>query len=65
LPGPCRQKTTPNGCNIKYSPLRDHALRIDLFLHQRGLNTTTLAGKALFGMMGLFAEFERSMILGA
>jgi DNA invertase Pin-like site-specific DNA recombinase len=39
-----------------------HALRIDLFLHQQGLDTTTPAGKALFGMMGVFAEFERSMI---
>jgi DNA invertase Pin-like site-specific DNA recombinase len=39
-----------------------HALGIDLFLHQQGLDTTTPAGKALFGMMGVFAEFERSMI---
>jgi len=39
-----------------------HALRIDLFLHQQGLDTTTPAGKALFHMMGVFAEFERSMI---
>jgi DNA invertase Pin-like site-specific DNA recombinase len=39
-----------------------HALRIDLFLHQQGLDTTTPAGKAMFQMMGAFAEFERSMI---
>ena len=39
-----------------------HALRIDLFLHQQGLDTTTPAGKAMFQMMGVFAEFERSMI---
>ena len=39
-----------------------HALRIDLFLHQQGLDTTTPAGKALFHMMGVFAEFERSII---
>jgi len=39
-----------------------HALGIDLFLHQQGLDTTTPAGKALFQMMGVFAEFERSMI---
>ena len=39
-----------------------HALRIDLFLHQRGLDTTTPAGKALFQTMGVFAEFERAMI---
>src|ERR1700737_4765584 len=39
-----------------------HALRVDLFLHQQGLDTTTPAGKAMFQMMGVFAEFERSMI---
>src|SRR5262249_19699287 len=39
-----------------------HALRIDLYLHQQGIDTTTPAGKALFQMMGVFAEFERSMI---
>jgi DNA invertase Pin-like site-specific DNA recombinase len=39
-----------------------HALGIDLFLHQQGLDTTTPSGKAMFGMMGVFAEFERSMI---
>ena len=39
-----------------------HAVKIDLFLHQQGLDTTTPAGKAMFGMMGVFAEFERAMI---
>ena len=39
-----------------------HAMRIDLFLHQQGLDTTTPAGKAMFQMMGVFAEFERAMI---
>jgi DNA invertase Pin-like site-specific DNA recombinase len=39
-----------------------HAFGIDLFLHQQGLDTTTPAGKAMFQMMGVFAEFERSMI---
>jgi DNA invertase Pin-like site-specific DNA recombinase len=39
-----------------------HALGIDLFLHQQGLDTTTPAGKAMFQMMGVFAEFDRSMI---
>jgi DNA invertase Pin-like site-specific DNA recombinase len=38
------------------------AAGVDLFLHQQGLDTTTPAGKALFQMMGVFAEFERSMI---
>jgi DNA invertase Pin-like site-specific DNA recombinase len=39
-----------------------HGKRIDLYLHQQGLDTTTPAGKALFQMCGVFAEFERSMI---
>jgi DNA invertase Pin-like site-specific DNA recombinase len=39
-----------------------HALGVDLFLHQQGLDTTTPAGKAMFQMMGVFAEFERAMI---
>lgn len=39
-----------------------HAKKVDLFIHQQGTDTTTPAGKALFGVMGVFAEFERSMI---
>jgi DNA invertase Pin-like site-specific DNA recombinase len=39
-----------------------HALKIDLYLHQQGLDTTTPAGKALFQMMGVLAEFERAII---
>src|SRR6266568_5992114 len=39
-----------------------HALKIDLYLHQQGVDTTTPGGKALFQMMGVFAEFERSII---
>src|SRR6516225_1745039 len=42
--------------------LSEHALKIDLFLRQQGLDTTTPAGKAMFQMMGVFAEFERAMI---
>jgi DNA invertase Pin-like site-specific DNA recombinase len=38
-----------------------HALHIDLFLHQQGLDTTTPSGKAMFQMLGVFAEFERAM----
>jgi DNA invertase Pin-like site-specific DNA recombinase len=39
-----------------------HALKIDLYLHLQGLDTATPAGKAMFQMMGVFAEFERAMI---
>jgi DNA invertase Pin-like site-specific DNA recombinase len=39
-----------------------HSLGIDLYLHQQGLDTTTPSGRAMFQMMGVFAEFERAMI---
>ncbi|MEL6366260.1 MAG: recombinase family protein [Pseudomonadota bacterium] len=39
-----------------------HALGVDLVLHQQGLDTTTPSGRAMFQMMGVFAEFERAMI---
>jgi DNA invertase Pin-like site-specific DNA recombinase len=35
---------------------------IGLFLHQQNLDTTTPAGRAMFGMLGIFAEFERATI---
>ena len=38
------------------------AAGVDLYLDRQGIDTTTPAGKALFQMMGVFAEFERSMI---
>src|ERR1700722_5667353 len=39
-----------------------HEKGIDLFLHQQGLDTSTTAGKAMFQMLGVFAEFERGII---
>ena len=39
------------------------AASVDLFLEQQGLDTSTPAGRAMFGMAGVFAEFERSMIV--
>jgi DNA invertase Pin-like site-specific DNA recombinase len=39
-----------------------HAKVVDLFLHQQGLDTSTPSGRAMFQMMGVFAEFERAMI---
>ena len=39
-----------------------HAKGVDLYLHQQGIDTSTPAGKAMFQMMGVFAEFERAMI---
>jgi len=40
-----------------------HAKGVDLYLHQQGIDTTTPTGKAMFQMMGVFAEFERAMIV--
>lgn len=34
----------------------------ELYLHVQALDTTTPAGKALFQMLGVFAEFERAII---
>ena len=39
-----------------------HGAKVDLFMLQQGIDTTTPGGKAMFGMLGVFAEFERSMI---
>src|SRR5258708_28703815 len=35
---------------------------VDLFLHQQGLDTSTTAGKAMFQMLGVFAEVQRGII---
>src|SRR5260370_4186687 len=39
-----------------------HEKGVGLFLHQQGLDTSTTAGKAMFQMLGVFAEFERGII---
>ena len=36
---------------------------VDLYLHQQGLDTSTPSGRMMFQMLGVFAEFERSMIV--
>ena len=38
------------------------ALNCDLYLHQQALDTSTPSGRAMFQMLGVFAEFERGMI---
>jgi DNA invertase Pin-like site-specific DNA recombinase len=40
-----------------------HGKNVDLYLHQQGLDTSTPAGRAMFGMLGVFSEFERAMIV--
>ena len=34
----------------------------DLYIHQSGIDSSTPSGKMMFQMIGVFAEFERSMI---
>ena len=38
------------------------AVGCDLYLERQAVDTTTPAGRALFQMLGVFAEFERSII---
>jgi DNA invertase Pin-like site-specific DNA recombinase len=40
-----------------------HSKGVDLYLHQQGIDTTTPTGRMMFQMLGVFAEFERSMIV--
>ena len=39
------------------------AQRVGLYLHQQQIDSSTAAGKAFLQMAGVFAEFERSIIL--
>src|SRR6516165_78729 len=39
------------------------ALHCHLYLHQQAIDTTTPSGRAMFQMCGVFAEFERAMIV--
>jgi len=40
-----------------------HGAGANLYLHQSGLDTTTPSGKAVFGILGVVAELERSLIV--
>jgi hypothetical protein len=39
-----------------------HAAGVDLYLQQQGLDTCAPSGRAMFQMLGVFAEFERALI---
>jgi len=39
-----------------------NAKGIDLYLHIQGIDTSTPSGRAMFQMLGVFAELERSLI---
>ena len=69
MEGRPRRRTTAAGSGARAWPIRAraalrdlHAKGVDLFLHQQGLDTSTPSGRAMFQMMGVFAEFERAMI---
>jgi len=36
---------------------------VGLYLHQQALDTGSPAGEAMFGMIGVFAQFERTIIV--
>jgi DNA invertase Pin-like site-specific DNA recombinase len=36
---------------------------VGLYLHKQGLDTSTPSGRAMFGMLSVFAEFERELIV--
>jgi DNA invertase Pin-like site-specific DNA recombinase len=40
-----------------------HAAGVDLYLDRQGLDTSTPAGRAMFQMLGVFAEFERAILV--
>jgi DNA invertase Pin-like site-specific DNA recombinase len=39
------------------------ACGVDLYIDLQNVDTTTMAGKAIYAMSGVFSEFERSMIV--
>lgn len=36
---------------------------VDLYVHKQALDTSTSAGRAMFGMLSIFAEFERDIMI--
>ena len=48
-------------CDLVNGLQQLRSARVDLFLHQQSLDTTTATGRAMFKMCGVFAEFEHSM----
>jgi DNA invertase Pin-like site-specific DNA recombinase len=40
-----------------------HSLGCDLFIHQSGIDTQTPTGKMMFGILSVFADWERELIV--
>ena len=51
-----------NPCGNQSFSAWNSDVKVGLFIHQQGLDTTTASGRAMFGMLGVFSEFERAMI---
>ncbi|WP_135080526.1 recombinase family protein [Terasakiella sp. SH-1] len=56
----CRLGRSLNDLVSFLSDINDRG--IDLYLHKQGLDTSTIAGRMLFQLLGVFSEFEKSMI---
>lgn len=41
------------------------AKNVDLYIHQQGIDTSTPAGRMIYQVSGVFAEFERTMIVNS
>jgi DNA invertase Pin-like site-specific DNA recombinase len=39
------------------------AKNVNLYIHQQGIDTSTPAGRMIYQVSGVFAEFERAMIV--
>jgi DNA invertase Pin-like site-specific DNA recombinase len=58
------EKHYPEKEDERRSALNDlYCKRTNLHWHKQGIDTTTPGGKLLFQMLGMFKEFERSMIV--
>ena len=44
-------------------PISPGRFNVDLYIHQQGIDTSTPAGRMIYQVSGVFAEFERAMIV--
>jgi hypothetical protein len=59
---PAAANITPDRVEAYVAELKGRAIGTDLFLHQQGIDTSSPAGRAMFQIMGVFAEMERACI---
>src|SRR3954451_19645268 len=58
-----RRPAGPQLAGFGWATVRSSGRGCDLYLHQQAIDTSTPSGRAMFQMCGVFAEFERSMII--